>query len=62
MNKKQLQCYFCKGVYFRVICEKQVYDTVDVFGLKCVECGKEIKLQENTWLYGSVSANVIKSK
>ena len=58
-NKNQLECYTCKGIYFRVICKQQEYDTVDVFELKCVECGHEIEFQKDTWLYGSESARPI---
>ena len=58
-NKKQLECYHCKGTYFRVICKQHEYDNVDVFALKCVECGHEIEFQKPTWVYGGISARLL---
>ena len=58
-NKEQLECYTCKGTYFRVICKRHEYDTVDVFALRCVECEHEIAFQKDTWLYGGVSVRLL---
>ena len=44
--ENKLECYICKGTYFKVICKQHEYDTVDVFALKCVECGHEIVFQD----------------
>lgn len=61
-RKDFLECYNCKGIYFKVICQRHEYDTVDVLAFKCVECENEIELKEGNWAYGGVRTFSKKSK
>ena len=50
-RKNILECYTCKGTYFKVLCRRHEYGSVDVLAFKCVECGHEIELQKDNWAY-----------